>query len=604
MKFLDHIGWLYTYGLSNQFIRIMRLTIIIITIALMQVSAAGLAQKLSLNFKNVPLEQVLIAVKQQTAYNFVYTEDVIAKARVVNIHVENAGLKEVLELCFKNQPLQYNIEQKTIVIRETETSLLDKAKSVLDRVFLSLLKDVKGHVVDQDGKPLPNASIRVKGKSAVANTNQNGEFEIKGVDEDAVLLVSYVGFKTLEIPVKGAVMPLEIKLNVATGELEEVKVTYSTGYQNIPKERATGSFAQVSPKVLNEQVSANLMTRLEGIVNGLAIDKKKASPELIIRGRSTIQGASGPLIVVDNFPYDGSLDNINPNDVASITVLKDAAASSIWGSRAGNGVIVITTKKGQFNQPLRIDFNANVTTVEKPDLFYLNRILPSDFVDVEQFLFDKKFKFSDTSSANKVAFSPVYETLFKLRSGKISQSEATAQLNEYRNSDVRDQFNKYVYKRALNQQYAVALSGGGKEMSYHFSTGYDRNANELSALAERFSLRSNINYRITEKLSLLTGINYTKSKNTSGKLPFNKVTAKYPYTMLADENGQPLRVDQGIRLGFIDTVGRGKLLNWDYYPLEDYKYSKNHVDMSDFVADAGLQYKFGNGLEVSAIVAR
>src|SRR5690606_685510 len=127
-------------------------------------------------------------------------------------------------------------------------------------------------------------------------------------------------------------------------------VRVNTGYQVLPKERATGSFTTVDQHIYNEQVATDIISRLEYITNGVSVfrNNAKASSQLMVRGISTISGPRGPLIVVDNFPYEGDLNNLNPNDVESVTVLKDAAASSIWGTKAGNGVIVITTKKGKF----------------------------------------------------------------------------------------------------------------------------------------------------------------------------------------------------------------------------------------------------------------
>src|SRR5690606_7559570 len=149
--------------------------------------------------------------------------------------------------------------------------------------------------------------------------------------------------------------------------------------------------------------------------------------EIRIRGLSTLSANSNmrhPLIILDNFPYEGNMENINPNDVESITVLKDAAAASIWGARAGNGVIVITTKKSRKNQPLQIDLNSNLTLSEKPDLFYYPIMDSREFIEAEQFLFANGHRFSDTSAWNRPPFSQVYEILFKERRGERSGSLA------------------------------------------------------------------------------------------------------------------------------------------------------------------------------------
>ncbi|GAB3832880.1 hypothetical protein GCM10028895_51200 [Pontibacter rugosus] len=192
----------------------------------------------------------------------------------------------------------------------------------------------------------------------------------------------------------------------------------STGYQRIPQERATGSFAQVSEATLQEQVSTDILSRLEAVASGVSVDRSRLTPELMVRGLSTINGPATPLIVVDNFPYEGDIGNLNPNDVESITVLKDAAAASIWGARAGNGVIVITTKKGRFNQPLTVGFNSSVSVSQEPDLSYLQQMKASDFIDVEQFLFEKGYYRGQLASSGRPVLSPWWSSWQPCRTGR------------------------------------------------------------------------------------------------------------------------------------------------------------------------------------------
>jgi len=170
------------------------------------------------------------------------------------------------------------------------------------------------------------------------------------------------------------------------------KYIVSTGYQDIPKERATGSFVKIDNELLSRKVSTTTLDRIFDVTSSLVYTRTTGGlnavddglPALQIRGASTINANKSPLIVVDNFPFKGNLDNINPNDVESITILRDAAAASIWGIQSGNGVIVITTKKGRFNQKPTISFNSNVTVGDKPDLFYIPTVSSSDVIDVEK----------------------------------------------------------------------------------------------------------------------------------------------------------------------------------------------------------------------------
>src|SRR5699024_9508344 len=169
------------------------------------------------------------------------------------------------------------------------------------------------------------------------------------------------------------------------------------------------------------------------------------APGLTIRGISSIEGSKKPLIVVDNFPYEGEIENLNPNDVADITLLKDAAASSIWGARAGNGVIVITTKSGSFNQPLNITANASMTVSSKPDLYYLPTLSSAEYIEVEKFLFSNEHKFSDTLSRSHVPFTPVYELLFEEQKGIISKAEVERKIDELKKTDLRNEYLNTMY---------------------------------------------------------------------------------------------------------------------------------------------------------------
>lgn len=249
----------------QKMMRVMQLSTVLLIATMMQVSASGFAQRITFSAKQGSLQELFKAIKVQTGYNVVISAERLESAKPITVVFKNTPLTEVLESTLSKQNLAYTIEKNTIVIKEKEASLLDKTKSAI----LNLFQDLKGRVTDEQGKPLPNASIRIKGTNVVKNTDENGEFEIKDVAEDDILLVSYIGYKTLEIPVKGATMPLEIKLNAQTGELEEVKVVYNTGYQELNKERSTGSFVQIDNELFNRAVGTNVLDRILNVTSGL-----------------------------------------------------------------------------------------------------------------------------------------------------------------------------------------------------------------------------------------------------------------------------------------------------------------------------------------------
>ncbi|TXK36454.1 SusC/RagA family TonB-linked outer membrane protein [Pontibacter qinzhouensis] len=460
---------------------------------------------------------------------------------------------------------------------------------------------VRGRVVDAaDKRPLPGASVAVKNTKTGTLTDAEGYFELPVLSPNPVLLVSFLGYTPQEISLQlPLTAPLVISLRQNETRLREVEV--STGYQQLPPERATGSFARVSEERLNEQVSTGVLSRLEAVANGLTVDRgTDARGRLTVRGLSTIQGPRDPLIVVDNFPYEGDLNNLNPNDVESVTVLKDAAAASIWGARAGNGVIVITTKKGRFNQPLRVAFNTNTTITGKPDLSHIPQMTSADFIDMERMLYERGFYNSQISSTNRTALTPVVELLVQRADGTRSEQEVEAELQALRGLDVRDDFDRYLYGTGVNQQYSLSLSGGSASNSWLLSSGYDRNRDHLDAGYSRLNLRFQNTLRLLKRLEITTGMYYTQSHSSSGKPGYGEVTMLngnlYPYARFADGAGNPLPVVKDYRQPWREAVGNGRLLDWDYYPLEDYRHSRGSSDLQDVLANAGLHYTLPGGL--------
>ncbi len=265
---------------------------------------------------------------------------------------------------------------------------------------------VTGRVINRDSLPVAGATIVLIRNGITANTGKDGSFSIATDHLPDTLLMTHVGYEPLRIYCSSATaeQPLEFILQRSNEMLQEI--TVSTGLQKIPKERVTGSFAVVSNEQMNQQVGRDIISRMKGQAPGLLFDDSKLkSPNkkygFTVRGLSTINGNQDPLIVVDNFPYEGDLANINPNDIDNISILKDAAAASIWGSRAANGVIVITTKKGKLNQPLSLNFNSNLVLRKKPNLYSLPSMPNSDFIGIEQMLFDAGYY--DAELKNKTA---------------------------------------------------------------------------------------------------------------------------------------------------------------------------------------------------------
>lgn len=457
---------------------------------------------------------------------------------------------------------------------------------------------INGTLIGSDSSLLVGARIALKQSKSQTISATDGSFTLTCRHPKDTLIIEYIGYPRMSLPVNlSLVQPMVIRMTGNAETLQEVIV--QTGYQSVSRDKATGSFALVSNRLFNEQVGTSVLSRLDGIANGLTIDKKRAnsfSTGIMIRGLSTIGGPKDPLIILDNFPYDGDLNNLNPNDVESVTLLKDAAAAAIWGTRAGNGVIVITTKKGHFNQPTTIEFSSNLSLTAKPDIWYTRPISSTDYINVEQFLYGKGFYNTSINSVTKPALSPVIELLIKKNNGQLTPAEADARINELRKIDVRNDFQKYIYQTAIQQQYALSLRGGNSKTAWSLSGGYDRNISELSASLERISLRSENTIRLNSRLQLTAGLSYIQNTNGSGQNGYGSITSGtggslYPYARLADENGNALALNKSYRQTYLDTVGQGKLLDWKYYPLEDYKHTVTTSNRYDLMAFANLTYR-------------
>ena len=584
-------------GLRKSSILTMKLLILLIIVACFQVSARGFGQVISLSLQDAPLETAFIEIKKQSGYTFIYTRAQIKKALPVTVHIRNASLKETLRKCFSNQPLLFIIEDRYIIVQTKKSSQPPVANE-------HPAIDIRGKVINDKGEPVEGATLLVKGTDQGTTTNAEGYFELKGIEEGVYIIISGVNIQTTEVKVSGK---SDLVIRVRTKITEGEAVIISTGFESLPKARATGSFATVTKDHFERRISTDVLSRLEGITSGLIFNKHPllGTPELSIRGRSTIFANDQPLIVVDNFPYDGEIENINPNDLETITILKDAAAASIWGVRAGNGVIVITTKRGRNNQDLNIQVNTNFTTGMKPDLFYNPNFLNAkDFIELEKYLFDRGYYDADLVSLNYQPVSPVVEILEKQRAGQINQEQANGQINAFKAFDVRNDISRHLYRKSSNWQNSVNLSGGSKQVNYLFSFGYDKNKpSTIGSGFERITLLSNNVFNVTNKLAFDINLNYVQSVSKEGYSSANIKTGGpngrniYPYAQFADANGNAHPILRDYRSLLTENAEANGFLNWNYYPLKESGLYENKLEQFDTRVNTALRYNFSKRLK-------
>lgn len=549
------------------------------------------AQKIDLSAKDTPFKSVIQQIQKQSGYSFAVNDRHMRVAKAVSITAQNKELKVVLTEIFSNQPFGYIIDGKVIISVDRSKESQIKASTTKEQ------EPVRGKVSNEKGEALAGASIRIQGTTLDFFSDANGRFEIPAIYENAVLQVSYMGYITAEIPCRQA---SNVMLNPNNNTIDIVDVV-STGYQNIPKERATGSFVQIDNQLLNRRVSTNILDRLDGVTSGLIFNKISGPIGLnppneklgiSIRGRVTIDDkvSADPLVVLDNFPYEGDINNINPNDIESITVLKDAAAASIWGSRSGNGVIVINTKKGKFNQPLKIDLNSNFTVGAKPNLKYSRNFLSSsDFIDIETFLFNKGHYDPSLNDDNYYpVISPIVELLAQQKADP-SNPNIVEQINRYKGIDVRDQASEFFYQKSLNQQYSLSLRGGSEKAVYSLSIGYDKNRNAtIGSGNNRFTINSTNTYHPVKNLELTGSIIYTKNSNDFGY----QYTSSYPYLSFADENNDPLSVPYGNRDSYLESSQSLGFLDWKYRPLQEKDFYDNSNKSNNVLLRGVVRYRF------------
>lgn len=610
----------------------MRLTTLFLLCGLLQVSAGTYGQQVSLNQERMTIKEVFKEIKRQTGYDVLWQGEKLDTRREISARFQGAALAQVMRACLQGQNLDFFVQDQSIVIKEVAErlvlpNLIVRQDSVIYR----------GRIVDEHGKAMAGATVKVQSGNRQTFTTAQGNFSIYGPRKGA-LVVSYLGYLTREVTLSGLdpKQPIQVSMVPGTNNLGEVNVV-STGYQDLPKERATGSFEVITKEQLQHSTDPNLLRRLEGITTSMnfnnqlvssnsssnaSIDAPSPLNNLTIRGKNTLTSVNNnptgiPLVVIDGIASPYSIDLINPNDVESITILKDAAAASIWGSRAANGVIVVKTKRGSYERPVVVSFNANFNVTEKLDLFYNRLMSTSDFIDAEIIRFNANNTSITTPVLNRPQrnISPVDEILWRQKSGQIAANQATAELDVLRKNDIRRDFTDYFLRNSFRQSYAMGISGGSKYVAYRLSMGYDKNLNNTNnSDGNRATLGYSASVRPIKNLELTGSINYVRQR-TNNQAPNNRISGItnptfYPYTRLVDDQQNPLSIPKSYRPAWVDLFEASygsKVLSLRYVPLEDinqgyYRTNNQNLNMGlnaayqlnkDFSVNLAYNYSVG-----------
>jgi TonB-linked SusC/RagA family outer membrane protein len=443
-----------------------------------------------------------------------------------------------------------------------------------------------------------DAVLYLVSKGSRVLSDKEGRFQLSIQSFPDTLVISHTGYITRRIRISNASF-LDIRLEPSTDILTEVEV--QTGYQSIPAERATGSFTKINSELFNRKVGSSVLDRLDGIASGLIFNRNRTpnanESAIQIRGRSTIFANTEPLIVVDNFPFEGDINQINPNDIESVTLLKDAAAASIWGVRAGNGVIVITTKKAKQSPAPKIRFNSNITIGDKPDLYYQQTADAAALIEMESFLFGRGY-YNNRINQRFPGLSSAVTIFDDRRAGRITSTDSAAQIQQLIQTDNRTDLTRYFYRPSLAQQYALNISGGSEKAQYYFSAGWDnQNLSQLQHDISRVTLRSKTQLQLVpSKLDFSADMNIITSRTSA---PSTAYLNSYPlYQRLVDDNGNALPVYKDYRKAWLDTIGQGQLLPWHNKPYDDIRNTNNQTSRFDTRFLTSLLWHVRNGLNI------
>jgi TonB-dependent starch-binding outer membrane protein SusC len=506
---------------------------------------------IEVHFKRTPLHQAFAQMQTCSGITIGYLWEYLKYSKHVTLDTV-ARLSVIMDICLREQPLEWSWEMGPTPPMIAVTP-----------------KAIQGWVTDSSGKPVYD--VNINGDTRNTSTNRKGYYFIPKAASDSILTFTSVNWDTVIIKLYGQT-EVSVKMSLKIKNMDSV---INDGYHFIPKERQTGSFSLFSKADLEQSTSTSVFERMIGKAQGVLFNYSRNTytnePKIQIRGQSSIYANSNALIILDGFPFRGDFRSINPNDILNVSILHDAAAASVWGAKAGNGVIVITSKKSKFSQPLKIKVNSSLTITPKKDLFYLPQLTPQEFFEFENLRFDSGY-YEDNLNSYNTALSNNIEVLAAHRNGKITKDVMTARLSMLQNHDVRNDLKKYFYRTGILHQQYINISKGNNKFGYNFSGGYNNEmANEINSNNETITLNGGITYKF-KGLEILTYNYVSWYKNVNaGRLP----TTHYPNSFLVDSSGRSAVEPSDIRQFYKDSINtEGILPDWNLRPLDELKENK------------------------------
>ena len=590
-----------TPELSTKTLRVVKLTAIILFTACMQVSARGYSQTVTLTRNNVSLVILFQEIQRQTGYNFLYSYEDVDRAGTVDVALQNVPLPEAIEAILRNKPLTYAIIEKTVVIKPKPVASVIISPDV-SPAPAPAPPTLHGHVVDSLGNPLVGASVTIKGTKTGTKTGIKGEFEIKDLPQGTVLVISYTGYINKEIiPAADANVWLVLQRSPDVLDAPVIQA-----YGTTSRRFSVGSISTVDAETISKQPVTNVLLALQGQAPGLAVNATSGAPgsrvELQVRGQNTIKNTTSnfrpydqPLFIIDGVPFAPQNNNIstlqslansggfsggisqnggvspfnglNPADIESISILKDADATSIYGTQGSNGVILITTKKGKAG---KTNFNLTVNTGFNSDVRTLKLLNTPQYLALRKAAFAADSVAPGTDPYNYFTYAP--------------------DVNVFDQTKYTD-WQKVIFgKTSNNTDVHGSLSGGNSQNTFLLSAGYTRSDfNYPGNFADqRLSLHTTTHHNSADnRLSIDFGTDYSYDQNNSSLFGGGSYILNPPNTPdLLDKSGNLIWNYKGVDLS-----------NYQFYST--LKKTVN-TDVSLLNTTLHIAYKIVPGLSISA----
>ncbi|HEY4060480.1 MAG TPA: TonB-dependent receptor [Puia sp.] len=459
----------------------MKLTAILLLTATLHVSAKSYSQEVTLSARNITLEKAFKLIEDQTGFSFLWNESLFDRSHTIDIDVKGVPLARALDICLKGMSLSYKIKDKVVLIERTHVPAVPESDPSPPPPI-----EVKGIVHDEAGQPLSGANVIVKGTTRGTVTDENGEFTLKGIEGDVTIIISSVGYETREVKLNGRNF-ITVNTKKSANALDDVVII---GYAAQRRRDVTGSISSVNAAQIKDIPVVSAMKVLEGRLAGVNITTTEGGPNAAItikvRGGGSITQDNTPLYVVDGIQMEDALSNIAPQDIESVDVLKDAAATSIYGARGANGVVIITTKSGHV-----------MKTVVAYNYFYGINKLAKEFkvMDPKEFI-----EYNWEKTRNTVADSANFTSQY---------GNSWVGLDSIRNKPNVDWQKLTFGRQAPTQTHNVAITGGDKATTFNIS--YTNN-NEQSVMINSSFSRNLFNMRfdhiVSDKFKVGLNISY------------------------------------------------------------------------------------------------